>query len=45
MGFKFEIDAENWIVTAVIHNLTSGNRLVTELQGRGFKKNLKCYLF
>ena len=31
VGFKSEIDAEEWIVTTVTHNLNSGNGLVTEL--------------
>lgn len=31
VGFKSELDAENWIVTTATHNLTSGNGLVTEL--------------
>jgi len=33
VGFKSELDAENWIVTTATHNLTSGNGLVTELTG------------
>lgn len=33
VGFKSELDAENWIVTTATHNLTSGNGLVTELMG------------
>ena len=37
VGFKSEIDAENWIVTTATHNLTSGNGLVTELQGEILK--------
>ena len=33
VGFKSEINAEDWIVTTVTHNLNSGNGLVTELMG------------
>ena len=33
VGFKSELDAENWIVTTATHNLTSGNGFVSELLG------------
>lgn len=33
VGFKSELDAENWIVITATHNLTSGNGVVTELMG------------
>lgn len=33
VGFKTEMDAENWIVTTITHTINSSNGFVSELQG------------
>lgn len=33
VGFKTEIDAENWIITTITHTINSSNGFVSELQG------------
>lgn len=33
VGFKTEMDAENWIVTTITHTINSSNGFTSELQG------------